>query len=213
MQPLVKAAASLFSNEKKHQCVVCFSFFAYLCQVINEFKKHETMDWGKLLLKVVDIVKDNLDDSKNNVSSTQQVRPTQRPVSPSAEVEREKTDAEWKSYFKEILLSEFPSYTIRENVKVTDLVGFVSDEEQLYTTRPRQVYKAEWGQPYTFLLEAGGSPKGVVMLGKGHSHDENVKYLIARMYAEKLNLSYINFYTQMPNERSYVIGRIRKFLD
>ena len=171
------------------------------------------MDWGKLLLKVVDIVKDNLDDSKNNVSSTQQVRPTQRTVSPSAEVEREKTDAEWKSYFKEILLSEFPSYTIRENVKVTDLVGFVSDEEQLYTTRPRQVYRAEWGQPYTFLLEAGGSPKGVVMLGKGHSHDENVKYLIARMYAEKLNLPYINFYTQMPNERSYVIGRIRKFLD
>ena len=129
------------------------------------------------------------------------------------EEEREKTDAEWISYFKDILLTEFPSYTIRENVKVTDLAGFVSDEAQLYTTRPRQVYKAEWGQPYTFVLEAGGSPKGVVMLGKGHSHDENVKYLVARMYAEKLNLPYINFYTQMPNERGYVIGRIRKFLN
>ena len=104
-------------------------------------------------------------------------------------------------------------YTIREKVPVTDLVGFVSDEEQLYTTRPRQVYKAEWGQPYTFVLEVGGTPKAVVMLGKGHSHDENVKYLIARMYAEKLNLPYINFYTQMPNERNYVIGRIRKFLN
>ena len=171
------------------------------------------MDWVKLLLKVVGIVKDNLDDSRNYAPPAQQVRSAQRPVSPTVEVEREKTDAEWKSYFKEILMSEFPSYTIRENVKVTDLVGFVSDEEQLYTTRPRQVYKAEWGQPYTFLLEAGGSPKGVVMLGKGHSHDENVKYLVARMYAEKLKLPYINFYTQMPNERSYVIGRIRKFLN
>ena len=169
------------------------------------------MDWVKLLLKVVGIAKDYLDDSKNNVSSTQQVRSAQRPV--SSMMEREKTDAEWKSYFKEILLSEFPSYTIRENVKVTDLVGFVSDEAQLYTTRPRQVYKAEWGQPYTFVLEAGGSPKGVVMLGNGHSHDSSVRYLVARMYAEKLNLPYINFYTQMPNERTYVIGRIRKYLN
>ena len=171
------------------------------------------MDWIKLLLKVVGIVKDNLDDSKNYAPSAQQVRSAQRPVAPTIEVEREKTDAEWISYFKDILLTEFPSYTIRENVKVTDLVGFVSDEEQLYTTRPRQVYKAEWGQPYTFVLEAGDSLKGVVMLGKGHSHDENVKYLVARMYAEKLNLPYINFYTQMPNERGYVIGRIRKFLN
>ena len=170
------------------------------------------MDWVKLLLKVVGVVKDNLDDSKHSAPSTQQVRPTQRPVTPTVEVEREKTDAEWKSYFKEILLSEFPSYTVRENVPVTDLAGFVSDEEQLYTTRPRQVYKAEWGQPYTFVLEEDGAPKGVVMLGKGHSHDENVKYLVARMFAEKLNLPYINFYTQMPNERNYVIGRIRKFL-
>ena len=36
---------------------------------------------------------------------------------------------------------------------------------------------------------------------------------IARMYAKKLGLPYINFYTQMENERSYVIGRIRKFLN
>ena len=170
------------------------------------------MDWVKLLLKVVGIVKENLDDSRNNAPSTQQVRSAQRPVTPAVEEEREKTDAEWISYFKDILLTEFPSYTIRENVKVTDLAGFVSDEAQLYTTRPRQVYKAEWGQPYTFVLEAGGSPKGVVMLGNGHSHDSNVKYLVARMYAEKLNLPYINFYTQMPNEKGYVVGRIRKFL-
>jgi len=172
------------------------------------------MDWVKLILKVVGIVKDNLDESKQSAPSTQQVRPAQRPVTPTVEtVEREKTDAEWNSYFKEILLNEFPSYTIRENIPVTDLAGFVSDEEQLYTTRPRQVYKAEWGQPYTFVLENGGKAVATVMLGKGHSHDENVKYLIARMYAEKLSLPYINFYTQMPNERSYVIGRIRKFLN
>ena len=169
------------------------------------------MDFGKLLLKVVDVAKDYLEDKQKSAEPVREARPTQRAA--AQPVKREKTDAEWEAYFKEILQNEFPVYTIREKVPVTDLVGFVSDEEQLYTTRPRQVYKAEWGQPYTFVLEVGGTPKAVVMLGKGHSHDENVKYLIARMYAEKLNLPYINFYTQMPNERNYVIGRIRKFLN
>ncbi|MCR5131724.1 MAG: hypothetical protein K6C10_09745 [Prevotella sp.] len=125
----------------------------------------------------------------------------------------ERTPAEWESFFRDILLNNFSSYTIRENVPVTDLVGFANDEAQLYTTRPTQAYKAEWGQPYSFVLEADGKAKAVVMLGNGHSHDLNVKYLIARMYAEKLEIPYINFYTQMPNERNYVIERIRKFLN
>ena len=171
------------------------------------------MDWVKLILKVVGIVKDNLDDSKNNAPSAQQVRPAQRPVSPTVEVKREKTAAEWKSYFKEILSNEFPTYTIRENVPVTDLAGFVNDEFKLYKTRPTQAYKAEWGQPYSFVLENGGKAIATVMLGNGHSHDSNVKYLIARMYAKKLDIPYINFYTQMDNEKSYVIGRIHKFLN
>ncbi len=169
------------------------------------------MDLGKLLLKkIVDVAKEYI-DSKNDTTPTQQVRPTQRPASPI--VEREKTDVEWNSYFKEILLNEFPSYTILENVPVTNLAGFVSDEFKLYKTRPMQVYNAEWGKPYTFVLEKDGKAVATVMLGNGHSHDSNVKYLIARMYAKKLSLPYINFYTQMENERSYVIERIRKFLN
>ncbi len=173
------------------------------------------MDFGKLLLKIVGIAKDAAQDyvenSQKEARPAQQARPAQSHAAPV--VEREKTDAEWNAYFKEILLSEFPTYTIRENVKVTDLVGFVADECQLYKTRPTQAYKAEWGQPYTFVLENGGKAIGVVMLGKGHSHDSGVKYLIARMYAKKLGVPYINFYTQMPNEREYVIGRIRKLLN
>ena len=173
------------------------------------------MDFGKLLLKIVGIAKDAAQDyienSQKEARPTQQARPAQNYSAPV--VEREKTDAEWNAYFKEILLSEFPTYTIRENVKVTDLVGFANDEFKLYKTRPTQAYKAEWGQPYTFVLENAGKAIGVVMLGKGHSHDSGVKYLIARMYAKKLGLPYINFYTQMPNERDYVIGRIRKLLN
>lgn len=170
------------------------------------------MDLGKLLFKkIVDVAKDYIDNSTKDAGPIRQERPAERRTSTT--VEREKTEAEWEVYFKEILQSEFPSYTIRENVKVTDLVGNVSDEFKLYETRPNQVYKAEWGQPYTFVLESVGTPKAVVMLGNGHSHDSNVKYLIARKYAKKLGTPYINFYTQMPNERSYVIERIRKFLN
>ncbi len=169
------------------------------------------MDFGKILSKLLGIAKDYIDDSHPKAQPAQTQRYEPRPVEPP--VEREKTPAEWESYFREILKVDFPEYSIREKVPVTDLAGFANDEFQLYRTRPNQAYKAEWGQPYTFVLEQDGKAKGVVMLGTGHSHNSNVKYLIARMYAKKLGLPYINFYTQMTNERGYVVGRIRKMLN
>ena len=162
----------------------------------------------KILLKLFGAGQDDL-DYYNERREARQASPSQYRFPRTVE----RTPAEWESYFRDILLRNFSSYTIRENVPVTDLVGFANDEAQLYTTRPTQAYKAEWGQPYSFVLEADGKAKAVVMLGSGHSHDSNVKYLIARMYAEKLELPYINFYTQMPNERNYVIERSRKFLN
>ena len=95
---------------------------------------------------------------------------------------------------------------------MTQLVGYAADEFKLYSTRPRQAYKAEWGQPYTFVLYQGETPKAVVMLGTGVAHTRKVKFLIARSYAEKLGLPYINFWTDLPNERGYVAGRIHKLL-
>ena len=115
--------------------------------------------------------------------------------------------------FEGIIRAEFPKYTIRKNVPVTELVGNAEDRFRLYDTRPEQVYKAEWGQPYTFVLYKNNKPEAVVMLGDGHSHNKNVKYLIARMYAKKLDLPYINFYTQFPNTRNYVINRLNRFLN
>ena len=171
------------------------------------------MDLGKLFSKVVKVIKDNMETPDRPTTRTEQPRQSTSYSAPTPAPEREKTPAEWDAYFREILATAFPQYTVRENVPVTDIAGFANEEFQLYKTRPRQAYKAEWGQPYTFVLEQLGSVKGVVMLGKGHSHDSNVKYLIARMYAKKAGIPYINFYTQMPNERDYVIGRIRKFLN
>lgn len=143
-------------------------------------------------------------------SSTTPSYAAPQPASPT--YQRERTPAEWHDYFREILITDFPQYSFMENVPVTNVVGFANDEFQLYKTRPRRAYRAEWGMPYTFVLYQGSSIKGVVMLGSGHSHDSNVKYLISRMYAKKSGIPYINFYTQMPNEKNYVVGRIQKLL-
>ena len=169
------------------------------------------MDLGKLFSKVVKTVKENIEAEQRQTTTASKPQPAPRQTEPA--FERERTASEWVAYFREILTTEFPEYSLKENVAVTNVVGFATDEFKRYKSRPQQAYKAEWGQPYTFVLEQAGTPQGVVMLGKGHSHDSNVKYLISRMYAKKLGIPYINFYTQMPNERDYVIGRIRKFLN
>lgn len=115
-------------------------------------------------------------------------------------------------YFREIIRREFPEYTLRENVAVTELVGNAADSMQLYSTRPYQAYRAEWGQPYSFVMYKNGIVKGVVMLGNNRSHESNVKFLISRKYAQKVGVPYINFYTQFHNRKSYVVERIRDFL-
>lgn len=174
------------------------------------------MGWQNILRNVMREIKDTVKDTVKEFDKPEQ--PSQPASQPSSSWQQEPaprpvyyTDAQCVGYFREILQTEFPQYTIMEHVPVTDLVGFVADEFQLYKTRPRQVYQAEWGEPYTFVLYQGGYPRGIVMLGDGHSHDCKVKYLISRKYAQKMNLPYINFYTQMPNERGYVIDRIHRF--
>lgn len=163
-----------------------------------------------LLKSLFDMVFKSAADSIIN-SEPQPAKPAPAPQA-KPQPAREPAARDHTAYFAEILSSEFPQYTTQHNVKVTDLAGFATDEVQLYKTRPRQEYKAEWGEPYTFVLYQGATPKGIVMLGAGDSHSRKVKYLISRMYAKKMGLPYINFYTQMPNERDYVVERIEKFM-
>lgn len=151
----------------------------------------------------------NRDESPASSSTRQSSQPTQS--TPTQYVD-ERTYEEWVAYFDEIIRTNFPQFNVKQNVPVTDLTGFTADTFQLYETRPYQTYKAEWGQPYTFVLCRGTVPAGVVMLGGGHTHDKNVKYLISRMYCKKLGMPYINFYLQMENERNYVIGRIKDLM-
>ncbi len=140
-------------------------------------------------------------------------RPIQSASTQHRQESARETITDFPAYFSEILGSEFPQYSTKRNVPVTELAGFANDEFKLYETRPLQSYKAEWGAPYTFVLYQGEAPVGVVMLGSGTSHSRNVKYLISRMYAKKMGLPYINFYTQYPNKRAYVVKRIKDFMN
>ena len=171
----------------------------------------------KNLLKAVagdaiDKLKTNIEQTaKTNIPNQQAPKAAPQQAVPTRETP-ERSAAEWQAYFREILMTDYAGYSIRENVPVTEIARADSGEFQLYDSRPRRVYRAEWGQPYSFVLYKAGVPAAVVMLGSGHSHDCGVKYLIARVFAKQSGLPYINFYTQMPNERNYVVSRIAKFL-
>ena len=165
-----------------------------------------------LFKTAVEKLNEEIERPRESERSTE--RPSARTVETPAQAKSEpKAIVNPEAYFAEILATEFPQYSVKRNVPVTDLAGFVADEAQLYKTRPVQSYKAEWGTPYSFVLYQGDVPVGIVMLGAGNSHAKKVKYLVSRMFAKKLGLPYINFYTQMPNEKAYVVERIKKFMN
>lgn len=115
-------------------------------------------------------------------------------------------------YFRNILATEYPELTIKESVPVTDMVGDVTDTFTLYESRPHRAYKAEWGIPYTFVAYSGEELKFIIMIGGPKSHISKVKYLISRMYAKKMGVPYLGFYTDLENDIRYVVHRINKVL-
>ena len=151
-----------------------------------------------LLKSILNLIVKTVTENNCERDLEQPARPsaTPRRPEPSLQEPMRQQVSDWPRYFAEILSSEFPQYSVKRNVPVEH------DDAFLVVVAP-----------YTFVLYQGGQPAAVVMLGDGASHSRNVKYLIARMYAKKLGLPYINFYTQCPNERGYVVSRIRQFLN
>ena len=184
------------------------------------------MDLKTLFKKVVGTLENEVKTEVNRAKQqlrtevNQSTHPTQQHTQPqqqqqqrpTPEPERERTDSEWMTYFREILSQEFGQYAVRENVPVQGLAGDITAEFQLYPTRPQQAYKAEWGMPYTFVLYDGDRVKGVVLIGKYQNQSKHVKFLISRMYAKKMNIPFVSFYMDAPNERGYVVERIRSYV-
>ena len=122
------------------------------------------------------------------------VNPAGQPVQPevrqntaanTAADPAEKMNAE--AYFSEILTSEFSQYQIRKNVPLSE-------------------FGAE-GRPFDFGLYQNGKLAAVVVLAQ-HNKTRNHPYWNSQKKAQELNIPFINFYTHMPNERSFVIYRI-----
>ena len=131
---------------------------------------------------------------------------------PLEEPRIERTDEEWQTHFKEILNRQFPQYIIKEDVPVTLVTGDISDVFTLYETRPNQVYRAEWGQHYNFVLYEGDKPKLAIIIGDSNSW-RKVKFLISRMFAKKLNIPFLSFFKKFDNKEDYVAKRIREVLE
>lgn len=122
------------------------------------------------------------------------------------------TPKDWGAYFMDILQKNFPQFTVKENVPVKELTGDINDVFKLYKERPNQVYKAEWGKPYDFVLYSGNKATAVIMLAATNEHSVKVTYLISKMFAKKLNVPYIGFYTKFNNKEEYVVNRIKSIL-
>ncbi|MDR1726415.1 MAG: hypothetical protein LBT74_00555 [Acidobacteriota bacterium] len=94
-------------------------------------------------------------------------------------------------YFREILASEFGGYELRENVSPGEIGGV--------------------GRPYDFGLYQGGRLVAVVPLA-AHNRTNNAAWKNARAAAEGAGVPFVNFHLHMPNQRDFVISRVKRLL-
>jgi hypothetical protein len=95
------------------------------------------------------------------------------------------------AYFAQILQAEFGAYQIAEFVPVSTLGGT--------------------GKPYDFGLSQNGRLVAAIMLTE-HNRTNNAAFKGAQAACEAAGIPFINFFLHMPNERGYVVNRIKSFL-
>ncbi len=135
----------------------------------------------------------DLDGSDNGTASTTSTASTMT-ASAAVGTSAPLTDAELAKMFDELLASDFSAYEVRKNASAQSL-GIT-------------------GAPckdYDYALIKGGRTAAVIMLTP-HNRDNNAAFKNAKANALKSNVAFINFYTHMDNERSYVSSRIKSFL-
>ena len=97
-----------------------------------------------------------------------------------------------RPYFAEILASEFGQFQVRENVSLSE-------------------FGAE-GRPYDFCLYQNGVLVAVIVLAE-RNRTRNHPYWNSEKAARAMNVPFVHFYTHMPNERGFVIGRINRLMN
>jgi len=91
------------------------------------------------------------------------------------------------AFFAEVLATEFPQYTVQNNVSPARFGGV--------------------GQNLDFVLFEGETPVGAVVLVE-HNGETSAGYKAAKETCLNAGVPFINFFLHMPNERGFVIGRI-----
>ena len=89
--------------------------FAYIC---NEFKNAITMSLLKSILKMV------VKAATDSASDWAEEKTSKSTRTPQRSEPMREAPADWEGYFAGILSTEFPQYSVRRNVAVTDLAGY-----------------------------------------------------------------------------------------
>ena len=93
-----------------------------------------------------------------------------------------------------ILASEFPSYQIQKDV----------DPRSMGSTDRNLI-------PYNYVISNAGQVKLIIML-PGKNTCSTRGYRFAKAFAESRGITLINFLFESPNEESYIINRLHRFL-
>lgn len=107
-----------------------------------------------------------------------------------------------KEYFESILAEEFGEYEIAKDVNPMEL-GWTSAQEYV------DVYGQYPCRNFDFVLKRDDKIAGVIMVTE-HNGDNRAIHKNAAVTAENHHVPFINFFTQFPNERDYVVTRIKK---
>ncbi|MCL1866352.1 MAG: hypothetical protein FWF82_02965 [Oscillospiraceae bacterium] len=164
-------------------------FFDKLKEIVNQTEK---------VIQSANDTINNANNARPPSMSEESPQPESKPVTASAAPVSEPEPvvvnmygSKPRPYMAEILSSEFSQYEVRENIPLSEF--------------------GKEGRAYDFGLYQNGEAKAFIVLSE-HNRTRNHPYWNSEKNAKEMNVPFINFFTHMANEKSYVIGRIKKFL-
>jgi len=131
-------------------------------------------------------IKSQIKKIPTNSANNTETKPTV-----SADYYTENQEAE-KVPFDVILAEDFSDYEIKENIAKEEFGGS--------------------GRACEFGLFKDDKLKAVVVLVTNKNETTRKEFRAARVAAESAGVGFVSFYTFMPNQREYVITRIKSFL-
>lgn len=114
----------------------------------------------------------------------------------SAAVTGSSPRVDMRSGLEALLQSELPGHTVRRGI-TADGLGWLPAGTRCV--------------PYDYCIFGAGGMKGVITV-TDHNRDNNTAFRNAKRAAQVAGVPFINFYTHMPNERDYVVNRIKTML-